>query len=68
MKKAWSCKIGHIDEEQLPDGSDALLREAVARAYRELTGQYPTFLFSGWGAKLSDEENEVVERQKSIGV
>jgi hypothetical protein len=61
MAKIWYCKIGEVDEEKLPHGSDAPMREAVEQKYRELTGEEPVFLFSGWGAELTEFERIVVE-------
>lgn len=42
------------------------MREAVARAYREVTGQEPRFIFSGWGAILADSERAVVEGDDQV--
>lgn len=66
MKKIWSCKIGEVDEQKLREkfphsGADGPMREAVERAYFELTGEDPVFLFSGWGAELTESERAVVE-------
>lgn len=58
----WSCKIGETDNP-LPDGADHPMRQAICRAYRELTGEEPDFLFSGWGAKLTESERAVVENR-----
>lgn len=57
--KIWQCKIG--ESVSVPNGADAPMREAVARAYKELTGEEPTFIFSGWGAELTEPERAVVE-------
>lgn len=57
--KVWSCKIGETDS--VPKGGDFPMREAVSRAYLELTGEEPAFLFSGWGAELTESERAVVE-------
>ena len=63
--KIWSCKIGEIYE--LPSGgADAPMREAVRRAYIEITGKEPDFCFSGWGAELTVNEREVVEGWESV--
>ena len=59
--KTWYCKIGEVEWGSLPDGSDLPMREAITRAYREITGQDPDFLFSGWGAELTEPERAVVE-------
>jgi hypothetical protein len=55
----WQCKIGECDFNQ--HGKDLPMREAVATAYRDLTGHEPTFLFSGWSAELTEPERAVVE-------
>lgn len=57
--KIWSCKIGETDN--VPRGGDSPMRVAIIRAYIELTGEEPRFLFSGWGDELTDSEREVVE-------
>ena len=62
--KIWKCKIGECDVALLPDGADAPMRAAVRRAYKEITGQEPTFLFSGWGAELTEPERAVVENRE----
>lgn len=61
MKKTWQCKIGEVDSESVPAGGDYPMRLAVEKAYRELTGKECTFLFSGWGAQLTEPERAVVE-------
>jgi hypothetical protein len=58
--KIWDCKIGECDESLLPPGSNALMREAVRKAYLEITGQAPKFIFSGWGGELTEGERHVV--------
>ena len=57
--KTWSCKIGEVLD--LAPGSDAPMRLAVARAYKELTGKEADFCFSGWGAELTQAERAVVD-------
>lgn len=57
--KIWSCKIG--EAIPLTKGADLPMREAVARAYEEITGMEPVFIFSGWGAELTESERAVVE-------
>lgn len=61
--KIWECKIGEVDAARLPRGSDAPMRQAVQRAYRELTGEWPEFTFSGWGGELTEGERAVVENR-----
>lgn len=59
--KIWDCKIGEIDPNLLPKGADWPMRRAVEEAYYELTGEWPKFIFSGWGAELDEYERAVVE-------
>jgi len=68
MGNIWSCKIGEADG--LPEGADLPMRQAVQLAYYQLTGKHANFCFSGWGAKLTEKEREVVmedeDRKKFI--
>lgn len=57
--KIWSCKIGEC--ASVPEGADFSMRQAVEKAYEELTGEKAVFNFSGWGAELSEPERAVVE-------
>lgn len=59
--KIWSCKIGEVDEAQLPRGADSPMRNAVEEAYERITGREAVFIFSGWGAELTEPERAVVE-------
>lgn len=56
----WYCKIGFAT---LPEGggADSPMRQAVERAYRELTDEAPEFIFSGWGQQLDEAELACVE-------
>ena len=56
----WKCEIGIVGKHPLPYGADKPMREAIARAFRELTGRDPEFLFSGWGNELTDEQRVIV--------
>lgn len=60
-KKIWSCKIGEVDDALVPMGADLPMRRAVAKAYQEITGRAPEFIFSGWGAELDESEREVID-------
>jgi hypothetical protein len=61
--KIWECKIGECEDEVLPFGADYPMRKAIEKAYREITGRDPEFLFSGWGAELTEGERAVVENR-----
>lgn len=61
--KMWACKIGIKEDVQLPGGADAPLREAVKRAFKELTGKDCDFCFSGWGYTLDELERKVVDEK-----
>ena len=57
----WFCKIGQADWDKLPKGSDYPMRQAVAACFRELTGEIPDYIFSGWNGALTEPELAVVE-------
>ena len=59
--KTWACKIGEVDPSLVPRGGDFPMRRAVEKAYHDLTGEWPQFIFSGWGAELDQAERAVVE-------
>lgn len=61
-ERIWECKIGGVASE-LPQGADSPMREAVAEAFREVTGYEPQFIFSGWGAKLDEVQRAVHENR-----
>ena len=59
-KNVWFCKIGYANTDDLPMGSDAPMRDAVERGFRDLLGYGPRFIFSGWGQRLTPAERRVV--------
>jgi hypothetical protein len=61
----WTCKIGDANVALL-NGPDFPMREAVRKAYFELTGLQPNFIFSGWGGQLTEAEQEVVNLTKEL--
>lgn len=63
MSKIWYCKIGEVDALPEVGGADLPMRFAVEKAYKELTGERARFLFSGWGATLTESERAVVENR-----
>lgn len=64
--KIWSCKIGEADDALIPQGADQPMRDAVAKAYREITGKDPKFIFSGWGAELDEYEREYLNDKGKV--
>ena len=58
--KIWACKIGETDSKNVPWGGDQPMRQAIRKAYKELTGEEATFVFSGWGGELTDIERDSV--------
>jgi hypothetical protein len=62
--KIWSCKIGEVDPDLVPKGGDGPMRKAVEKAYKELTGEYAAFCFSGWGAQLDEIERAAYENRE----
>lgn len=63
MGDIWYCKIGAADPLEL-DGADLPMRQAVAWAYEHVTGVKPSFLFSGWGAELTEGERKALDREE----
>jgi len=61
MSGIWTCKIGEANVSCLPNGADYPMRQAVERAYYDLTGRWPEFIFSGWGGTLTDSEAETLD-------
>lgn len=55
----WECKVGFVST--LPEGADHPMRQAIARAFKEISGYEPDFIFSGWGAALRESERAVVD-------
>ena len=55
----WSAKIGYAHD--LPAGADLPMRNAVGNAFRDLTDEWPDFIFSGWGGELTEGELAMVE-------
>lgn len=60
--KVWDCKIGYGDSMKLPDGADLPMRVAIQEAFKKLTGEYPEFIFSGWGGQLTPIEKQLVDK------
>ena len=58
----WECKIGVTDEKSavLAGGADLPMRRAIEAEFARQTGMEPDFIFSGWGAVLTEGEREVV--------
>lgn len=65
-EKYWSCTIGPAKPSELPDGSDAPMRDAVLVAFMHLTGHATTTIFSGWGAHLTEPQRAVVESRQPV--
>jgi hypothetical protein len=42
------------------------MRDAIREAFHALTGKWPDFLFSGWGQRLSESEQAVVDNREPV--
>lgn len=62
--KTWFCKIGEAASADVPWGGDFPMRRAIERAYIEITGEAPKFIFSGWGEELTEPERAAVENRE----
>lgn len=60
MKKEtmWMCSVGVVGDMPLVPGSDLPMRQAIERAFKEVTGRDPEFNFSGWGSELTETLTE----------
>lgn len=59
----WTCKIGSLKHLELPKAADAPMRDAVQACFNGLLGEYPEFIFSGWGGELDEYELAVQEER-----
>lgn len=64
LSNIWYCKIG--EGRPQVNGADFPMRMAVREAYADITGQAPDFIFSGWGASLTESERAVVENRLPV--
>ena len=63
----WGCRIGaELDWETLPREAEETMRQAVMKAFRELTGENPYFCFSGWGAELDPRQQRLIDRRLEL--
>jgi len=46
----WVCIIGDTEWNKLPPGADLPMRQAVEKAFRDITGHYAENNWSGWSA------------------
>jgi hypothetical protein len=60
----WECKIGECDRNVLPNGSDTPMRQAIREAFIKLTGIEPEYIFSGWGAELTETEQWIIDDER----
>ena len=52
----WFCKIGSLENLAMPNGADLPMRQAIQKAFEEITGVNAEFCFSGWGGELTESE------------
>lgn len=59
----WYCKIGNLNVVDAPIGADFPMRDAVEDAFKKVTSYDCDFIFSGWGAELTEGELAVIENR-----
>jgi hypothetical protein len=64
FRDVWQCTVGETQRHVLPDGADGPMRDAVAERFKELTGKWPDFIFSGWGRSLTESQRAVVDNRE----
>lgn len=60
QRMIWFCKIGSLSNAPLPDSADLPMRDAILKAFFEVTGRQADFIFSGWSAELTPTELSVL--------
>lgn len=61
-ERIWFCKVGG-PTDFFQRAADIPMRNAIAKAFRDVTGLDPEFIFSGWGGELTEGERAVVENR-----
>ena len=61
-EEIWACKIGGMVETDLPDDANDIMREAITKAFVEITGRQPSFILSTWDDVLSAADRAEVDR------
>ena len=51
----WECAVGGKSPVIVPSGGDFPMRQAVEKAFFDLTGKHPEMCYSGWGRKFTDK-------------
>lgn len=62
----WECQIGSGPANVMPGGWDQPMRDAIREAYRRITGEEPSFIFSGWRARLSEERRDALTEDERL--
>lgn len=62
--EVWTCKVGDVGIA-VPDGGDLPMRAAIRKAFTQLTGHSPDFIFSGWGGDLDAIETDIAYRPRT---
>lgn len=57
----WECAVGGRSPVIVPNGGDFPMRQAVEKAFFDLTGQNPEMCYSGWGRKFTDKVSPAVQ-------
>lgn len=58
--KVWTCTIGPVARERLPEGADQPMRAAVEAAFHVLTGEQAQACFSGWEPRFTVMQQAVI--------
>ena len=53
----WVGIIGETEHAKLPFGGDSPMRDAVEKAFKEVTGHEEEVMYSGWSADKKAVEN-----------
>ena len=59
----WTCRIGSRAGVCIPPGADGPMRDAVYKAFKEVTTEDAEACFSGWGDQFTEEQLAVIENR-----
>jgi hypothetical protein len=66
--RTWSCEIGVIPEQMIPDGGDAPFRNVVAECWDRIFPGVPCSISSGWGRVTAALPEHSVQSEPYLGL
>lgn len=66
--RTWSCEIGVVPDQMIPDGGDAPFRCAVENAWEKMFPGIPCSISSGWGPVTPALPQHSVQNEAYLGL